>query len=177
MNLNKENIVLEKVVKDKENILKQLLEFYLYDFNNYYEDDLNENGRFDFIDTTPYFTQNNYSAFFIKVNDKYAGFVLLIEKNETVIIEEFWIMPKYRKGYFAINILNKVMKLYNNKNYEFIILNENIRWLNVIEYLINKNFNLISKEKFIKWENVEFTKFIIKRDSLILRKYLSKDDK
>lgn len=45
MNLNKENIVLEKVVKDKENILKQLLEFYLYDFNNYYEDDLSENGR------------------------------------------------------------------------------------------------------------------------------------
>lgn len=97
------------------------------------------------------------------MEDKYAGFVLLIEKNETVIIEEFWIMPKYRKGYFAINILNKVMKLYDNKNYEFIILNENIRWLNVIEYLINKNFNLISKEKFIKWENVEFTKFIIKK--------------
>lgn len=53
-------------------ILENLIEFYLYDFNIYYEDDLNDNGRFEFIDVEPYINSDNNKAFFIKVNNYYA---------------------------------------------------------------------------------------------------------
>ena len=41
-----------KVNEKNKNDLKNLLEYYLYDFNVYYEDDLNKSGRFDFIAQT-----------------------------------------------------------------------------------------------------------------------------
>lgn len=72
---------LEKVKKEEENILQNLLEFYLYDFNFFYEDDLNDNGRFEFIDTSEYFTKEKYESFFIKVKDKLAGFILINNKT------------------------------------------------------------------------------------------------
>ena len=55
-----------KVVKENDkDVLRNLLEYYLYDFNFYYEDDLNENGRFEFIDVEPYINNNNHKAYFI----------------------------------------------------------------------------------------------------------------
>lgn len=149
---------LEQVKNQEQDILKNLLEFYLYDFNFYYEDDLNKNGRFDFIDIKPYFENSNNTPYFIKVNDNYAGFVLLAKTNDVNTIEEFWIMPKYRKGYFAFSVLKEIINLCNGK-IEFIILNQNERWLKTIKYLVHKNFKMIKTEKYIKWEVVEFTKF------------------
>ena len=50
-----------KVVKENDkDVLRNLLEYYLYDFNFYYEDDLNENGRFEFIDVEPYINDNRF---------------------------------------------------------------------------------------------------------------------
>lgn len=153
---------LEQAKNNEQDILKNLLEFYLYDFNFYYEDDLNSKGRFDFIDTKPYFNNENYKAYFIKVNENFAGFILLIKNNNIQTIEEFWIMPKYRKGYFTFEVLKEIINMCNEE-IEFIILNENERWLKVIRYLINKNFKILKTEKYIKWDVVEFTKFRIKK--------------
>jgi predicted acetyltransferase len=151
---------LEKVNEEEKEILKNLLEFYLYEFNVYYEDDVNQKGRFDFIDVEPYFKNNKNKAIFIKVNNNYAGFVLISDKNETKCIEEFWIMPKYRKGFFAFQVLKEVIEEINGK-IEFIIINQNERWMKVLKYLINKHYKVISEENIKKWEVYDFTKFII----------------
>ena len=137
-----ELIEVKEIEKD---ILKHLLEFYLYDFNFYYEDDLNEKGRFDFIDIEPYFNNKNNKAYFIKSKGNFAGFVLLVDNNNIQTIEEFWIMPKYRKGYFAFKVLEEIINKSNTK-LEFIILNENERWLKAIKYLLNKNYKIIKTE-------------------------------
>lgn len=150
------------VIVDRENkkILENLLEYYLYDFNIYYNDDLNENGRFEFIDVGIYINDKNNKAFFIKVNNNYAGFILIKQVEEINIIEEFWIMPKYRKGMFAFKVLKKILSEIHGK-VEFIILNKNKRWLGVIKYLISKNYEILKVENIKKWETEDFTKFTI----------------
>lgn len=149
-----------QIKEDEKEILKQLLEFYLYDFNLYYEDDLNNKGRFDFLNVEPYFNLNNHKAYFIKVKGNFAGFVLLIRNNGIYTIEEFWIMPKYRKGYFAFNVLSKIIDMCHGK-VEFVILNQNEKWLNVVKYLANKNYKVINTEEFTRTDKVKFTRFQI----------------
>lgn len=144
---------------DKE-VLRNLLEYYLYDFNYYYEDDLNENGRFEFIGVEPYINNNFYKAFFILVDNHYAGFVLTYTGKEKSVVEEFWIMPKYRKGMFAFEVLTKVLSKMNDK-IEFVILNKNERWLKVVDYWIRKNYQVLSMENIKKWETEDFTKYTI----------------
>ena len=144
---------------DKE-VLRNLLEYYLYDFNYYYEDDLNENGRFEFIGVEPYINNNFYKAFFILVDNHYAGFVLTYTCKEKSVVEEFWIMPKYRKGMFAFEVLTKVLSKMNDK-IEFVNINKNERWLKVVDYWIRKNYQVLSMENIKKWETEDFTKYTI----------------
>lgn len=155
---------LEPVKKEEERILQNLLEFYLYDFNLFYEDDLNANGRFEFIDTSEYFYKENYEAYFIKVVDKFAGFILINNNTELTKkgtrIEEFWIMPKYRKGYFSFDVLKKVFSKYSK--IEFMILEKNKRWLKAMEYFINKNYIILKQKELIKWETEKFKMYLIK---------------
>ena len=158
------NFYLEKVNKDQKNILDNLLEYYLYDFNIFYEDDLNENGRFEFIKTSEYFEKEKYDAYFIKVNNNYAGFVLINNQTELIDkgtrIEEFWIVPKYRKTYFAFQILRELLRMYN-ENVEFMILEKNERWKKIIEYMINKNLKLINQKEILKWDSEKFKLYLV----------------
>lgn len=148
------------VNEDNKKILENLLEYYLYDFNMYYEDDLNNNGRFEFIDVKPYINSNSNKAFFIKVNNNYAGFILIKQVEDTNVIEEFWIMPKYRKGMFAFKVSKKILSEIHGK-VEFIILNKNKRWLEVVKYLVSKNYEILKVENIKKWDTEDFTKFTI----------------
>ena len=76
------------------------------------------------------------------------------------MVEEFWIMPKYRKGMFAFEVLTKVLSKMNDK-IEFVILNKNERWLKVVDYWIRKNYQVLSMENIKKWETEDFTKYTI----------------
>lgn len=88
----------------------------------------------------------------MKVDNYYAGFILIKQVKDTNIIEEFWIMPKYRKGMFAFKVLNKILSEINGK-VEFIILNKNKRWLEVIKHLIGKNYEILKVENIKKVRN------------------------
>ena len=157
-------IKLEKVKIEEREILNNLLEYYQYDFNIFYDDDLNKNGRFEFIKTDKYFNKLGNQAFFVMVDEKYAGFILI--SNDTVYeknawsIEEFWIMPKYRKGMFCFQVLKKLVNKIKGK-IEFIVLKENKRWLKTLNYWIEKNFIIEKKEDIKKWDNYDFTLFVI----------------
>jgi len=154
---------LEKVSGNKIEVLKNLLEFYQYDFNIFYNDDLNENGRFEFIDADKYFDNIENEALFIKVDEKYAGFILVSSDtkytNEGKCIEEFWIMPKYRKGMFAFKVIKELFKKVKGQ-IEFIVLRKNERWLKVLTYWLEKNCKIIKKYDIKKWEE-DFILFVL----------------
>lgn len=154
---------LEKVRKDEKEILKNLLEFYQYDFNIFYNADLNKNGRFEFIDTDEYFKDTENKALFIRVNGKYAGFILVsnntVYANKGKCIEEFWIMPKYRKGMFAFDVLREVFNQIQTK-IEFIVLKKNKRWLKSLNYWVEKNYRIEKKVDIKKWDE-DFVSFVV----------------
>ena len=158
------NIILEKVKKEEKEILNNLLEYYQYDFNIFYNDDLNKNGKFEFINTDKYFNKKENQAFFVKVDEKYAGFILISKsteyENKGSFIEEFWIMPKYRKGMFSFKVLKELSNIIKGK-IEFIVLKENKRWFKTLNYWIEKNFKIEKKEDIKKWDNYDFTLFVI----------------
>lgn len=113
--------------------------------------------------------KKSMKLFFIRVKDKLAGFILINNNTELIKngtrIEEFWIMPKYRKGYFAFSVLKEVFSRYQNE-IEFIILEQNKRWLKAINYFINKNYTILEKEEITKWDTEKFKLYLIKNNKM-----------
>ena len=83
--------------------MRQLLELYCYDFSEYTQADINAHGFYDYKYLDYYWTEKNRWAYFIKVNNKYAGFVLvntdcfLNQLEGAKTIAEFFVLRKYRR--------------------------------------------------------------------------------
>lgn len=124
------DFILERVNSGNKYVLDNVLELYQHEFNAFYNyyDDLNEDGKYNFILTDKYVTDENYKAYLIKVNCKIAGFIMMNPETKYVengtYIAEFFIMPKYRKGYFSINVIREIFKQ-NKGNVEIKVLRSN----------------------------------------------------
>lgn len=96
-------ISIQEVEYEQKSILRNLLELYKYDFSEFYpEDDLNANGLYEYKYLDHYWTEDGRYPFFIKVDDKLAGFALVrmigTEFNQNIYsMAEFFVMKKYRK--------------------------------------------------------------------------------
>ncbi|MGO4530357.1 GNAT family N-acetyltransferase [Paenibacillus sp. 2TAF8] len=96
-------ITIHKVEYEQKSILRNLLELYKYDFSEFDPDDVNPNGLYEYKYLDHYWTEDGRYPFFIKVDDKLAGFALVRdiganESNQTVYwMAEFFVMKKYRR--------------------------------------------------------------------------------
>lgn len=70
-------IELVKVSMHQKMVLRHLLELYQYDFSEFDYADVNEYGLYDYKFLDHYWTEPDRIPFFIKVDERYAGFVLL----------------------------------------------------------------------------------------------------
>lgn len=160
------NIELKIICKHDENILKNLFEYYSYDFSKYYNYDLNDNGKFDKVNVEKYFDKSIYQVYLIKVDKKYAGFIIAKKEEKFNCVNEFWIMPKYRKGFFAYNVL-KQFSQYMYGFWIFGILNNNDRWTKALECMIKRNDDIckimLKRNVVYKldWGDYEFTEFLL----------------
>lgn len=97
------NITIEKVTEESKDILFRLLQFALYDGSQYIDNEINSDGVFEYTYFDAYFTDPNRSAYFIKLDEKLAGFVMINDYVKTLntaldkCIAEFLVMPYYRK--------------------------------------------------------------------------------
>ena len=73
------NYILDKVRSDKKEILYNLVQFALYDGSRYIENELKENGKFEYKWFNNYFTDKNREAYFIKKGKTYLGFIMINE--------------------------------------------------------------------------------------------------
>lgn len=159
-------IELVKVRCEEKEILKNILEFYSYDFSYFYNYDLNVNGKYEIIDVDPYFKDDKNEAFFIKANGENAGFIFIKDEGSYKSVEEYWLMPKYRKGFLAYKILKELSRNIKGK-IEFVILNKNKKWLESLEFMLNKNYEIckiIEKKQVVyefEWGKYSFTKFLV----------------
>lgn len=106
------------ITKDKERVLFNLLQKYLYEMTAYYDDPMDEDGNFSYKYLPYYFTDKDRQAYFLYDDETMIGFALINTHSFTGepidnCIAEFTIFPAYRhhgKGMEAIEALRAVRK-------------------------------------------------------------------
>lgn len=112
-------------------ILANLLELYAYDFTEYCDFDIGDDGFYGYKDLSLYWTDENKLPYLVYCDSKIAGFVLIQKilsisgSSEVWDVAEFFVMRKYRRNgvgaRIAFDIWNKfkgqwqVRVLTNNK--------------------------------------------------------------
>ncbi|GMK41296.1 hypothetical protein PCCS19_43520 [Paenibacillus sp. CCS19] len=92
-----------QVTEDQKTILRQLIELYEYDFSEFNDADVNASGHYGYTYLDHYWTEEKRRAYFVKVDGRYAGFVLVNDYVNNLVdedarsIAEFFIMRKYRR--------------------------------------------------------------------------------
>ena len=94
---------LDPVSVDEKEILRNLLEKYLYEFSQYDLGDVNALGLYGYNYLDNYWTEDNRWAFFIRVDGRLAGFAMVNDYMELrhdgeYNMAEFFILHKYRRS-------------------------------------------------------------------------------
>ncbi len=140
------------IIEEKDrDLINALLQFESYDLCKVFKNDLNEHGRYN-SDIKDAFI-NEGKSYIIRADGKIAGFMLIRKKIGLLSVEDFWIYPKYRQGLFAYRLLIEFSKIEEGL-VEYLILKEDERWLNVLEYMIKKHPNHV---EIIMKQDYQFT--------------------
>lgn len=99
-------ISITRVLKEEENILHNLMQFYIYEFSQFLPViTLEGDGSYKKFDLTSYWNSPNHHPFFIKHKDEFIGFALVksATDSEPNSMEEFFVIRKYSgKGFGKI---------------------------------------------------------------------------
>ena len=148
------NVVLSKVELGQKPILRNLVEYYEYDFSIYTDRDVNSSGTFEYKYLDNYWTEENRYPYFIIVNEEYAGFALIrkIFKDEESYysMAEFFVLKKYRRknvGKKAAYIIFKTYKgTWHIHQHEKNIPSQKF-WREIIKEFTKNNYKEVSKEE------------------------------
>jgi predicted acetyltransferase len=97
------DVQLVPVELERKSVLRRLLELYAYDFSEYDDADVNEQGLYGYKYLDHYWTDPGRHPFFIVVDGRLAGLVLVYNSRFVVkepgakSIAEFFVMRKYRR--------------------------------------------------------------------------------
>lgn len=104
------DIEIIRAERKHKTVLRQLLEFYCYDFSEYLQTNVNEHGRFEYQYLDAYWQEKGRIPYFILIDGKYVGFILLnkafkrLQDPTGFAVAEFFVMRAYRRqgvGEFA----------------------------------------------------------------------------
>ena len=115
------NFKLIKASSAYKNAIKNLMQFYMYDFSEYLKTDVEEDGLFaTYKPLDDYWQQESNSFPYIIIsNEKYVGFVLVkftSSKDRSYFsIAEFFILKKYRHEGIGKAIAIKVFNLHKGQ--------------------------------------------------------------
>lgn len=76
-------------------VLENLMQLYIYDFTQYVEVPLRPDGRFQYSLLSLYWTQPHRYPFFIKVDERLAGFALIKKGSELTGSLDVWDMAEF----------------------------------------------------------------------------------
>lgn len=110
------NIEIRTPSRSDRNLIRRMMELYLYDFSEFDDTDLDEHGHFDYGDLDYFWFESTHAAFLVTVEGKLAGFVLV--DNESLLgssersVTEFFVMRKYRRqgvgSYIARQVFDRL---------------------------------------------------------------------
>lgn len=135
------NFILLKALDEHRIVIENLMQYYIYDFSEYLEYDVCDNGLFAPYDNLNAYWEdgNNKFPYLVKVNDKYVGFVLVKfnrkKEMDYFSIGEFFILKRYRRMGIGKAVASEIFDLYKG-HWEVHQRNTNIPaqqfWLYVI---------------------------------------------
>lgn len=148
------NVEVKKVELGQKPILRNLIEYYEYDFSIYTNRDVNSSGTFEYKYLDNYWTEENRYPYFIINDGRYVGFALIRKisnKDEKhYSMAEFFILKKYRRK----NIGKKAAYiLFDNYKGSWHIhqheknIPSQIFWRNIIKEYTENNYKELSKEE------------------------------
>jgi predicted acetyltransferase len=147
-------------IEEKE-ILKNLLEKYLYEFSQYDNRDVNNFGLYGYSYFDHYWVEDNRLPFFIKVDDKLVGFAMVNDYPEVRIetdytMSEFFILYKYRRlgiGSYAVrHILDQFKGKWQLKYHSKNVTSEKF-WIKVVNEYTNGKYELIKDNPEAEYED------------------------
>lgn len=106
---------IKKVELGEKPILRNLMEYYEYDFSIYTQRDVNSSGTFEYKYLDNYWTEQNRFPFFIILDKKLIGFALIrkIESDNYFSVAEFFILKKYRRKGLGLIVANKLFDMFS----------------------------------------------------------------
>ncbi|MCI8668988.1 MAG: GNAT family N-acetyltransferase [Lachnospiraceae bacterium] len=157
------NITIEPILIEQKSVFVQMMELYNYDFSEFSDNDINEFGYFGYSHIDDYWNEEGRYPFFIRVDGKLAGLVLVrscceySQLSNPHNIAEFFIMKKYRKQGVGKNVAMKIFDMFPG-GWEISQWTTNLPaqnfWRKVIDEYTNGNYDTFDeKEK----EEVGFT--------------------
>jgi len=143
------NIQIEPILLEHSHTFTQLLNLYNYDFTEYTNNDINENGYFH-GDSISILTNNKLHSFFVRVNEKLAGFVIVgkggyryLNDESAHNINQFFVMKKYRKNGVGKFMAEAALNMFKGK-WEVCQMQNNIParnfWKSVIAEYTKSNY-------------------------------------
>ncbi|MEO7767259.1 MAG: GNAT family N-acetyltransferase [Ferruginibacter sp.] len=112
------NLVLVQALREHTEVIKNLMQFYIYDFSEYVHCDVEDNGLFAAYPLLDEYwkEKNNRFPYIIKKDEKYVGFVLVrfiaSEERNYFSMAEFFIMRKYRKAGIGKTVAGQIFQLH-----------------------------------------------------------------
>jgi predicted acetyltransferase len=112
---------LVRVKETDKAILKNLLELYEKEPNDYEEKDADENEPYEYKHLDRYFTRENWLAYFIMADGDHAGFILIspdwvaLDIPTDYSLYEFFVLPKYRRGGVGKFAVYKILDMHKGK--------------------------------------------------------------
>jgi predicted acetyltransferase len=123
------NVVIRKAeLKDKE-ILKNLMQFYFYDFSEFIDAHPQSNGLFgDYPYLDNYWGEEERYPYLVELEGKLAGFALVrfvkTPEKSYYSIAEFFILKKYRKTGLGKSVAHRMFDLHKG-NWEVFQIEKN----------------------------------------------------
>ncbi len=114
-------VELHEVQRDEKEILMNLLEKYQYEFSQWERADVNPDGNYGYKYLYCYFEEENRHPYFIKVDGRLAGFVMISDYPEVpeeptdYCLSEFFVMYKYRRCGVGRQAANMVLDKHHGR--------------------------------------------------------------
>lgn len=111
-------IELVRVLKEEEQTLHNLMQFYIYEFSQYIPTiTLEENGAYKPFQLNSFWSNPNHHPFFIKKEEELIGFALVesAAEAEPNTILEFFIIRKYAGNGYGKIAATEIFKMFPGK--------------------------------------------------------------
>ncbi|WP_238327757.1 GNAT family N-acetyltransferase [Paenibacillus gorillae] len=111
---------LQQITNANKEQFVNLFNYYLYELSAYSQEEIGTEGTFEMEDISPYYKDDRLHPYFIKVNEKIVGFILVtsppyVAEDVDYSVQELFVLPKYRGTNIAKDAVMQIFKLFSGR--------------------------------------------------------------